>query len=82
MAYDPARDPLYQGLADGRTRRPVESSWAISAADMAWAAQQASLGLLGPHTRPLKAPRIRDRGRWGTALKVWTDAGCPDVPPK
>ena len=77
--YDYRRDRLYEGMEAPRAR-PVDS-WAISEEDRRWAARQASLGLLGPHLRPLKAPRIRDRGRWGTALKNWTEAGCP-VPPK
>jgi hypothetical protein len=62
-----------------RTRQ--EGSWAISAQDMAWAAQQAAAGLLGHHTRPGKAQRIRERGRWGRAIEIWTEAGCP-VPPE
>jgi hypothetical protein len=78
-AYDYRRDRLYEGMEAPTPRQ--EGSWAVSAQDMAWAASMSAQGLLGHHTKTDKAPRIRERGRWGSALKVWTEAGCP-VPPE
>jgi hypothetical protein len=89
MAWQPpasADDPLWppDGPSEvGKAPTPrQEGRFEPSMEDRAWAAEMSAKGLLGHHTRPLKAPRIRERGRWGTALKNWKDAGYPEVPPK
>ena len=79
--YDAKTDPLYEGCQDEPpATAPIPAataaatgSWAVSQEDLRWAAQMAAAGLLGHHVRPDKAPRIRERGRWGKAIETFKD---------
>lgn len=79
MAYDYRKDRLYEGMEAPQPRQA--RTFEPSPEDRAWAAEMSEKGLLGPHVRPNKARRIRDRGRWGTALSNWIEASSP-VPPE
>jgi hypothetical protein len=90
---DPAHDPLSEGLIDEPEPEPTRTArtrqdgpYHPSREDESWYVQASARGLFRPlppsHPAVFYPGKGKPPGRRAKAVKNWTDAGCPDVPPK